>query len=146
MKAAGRRVLPPPPYFWPVTRLRSALQFVLVLALVASTQGLLLAQSSWLVNQEWIAEVLCENPETDCDGKCQLMDRMEKMGHGEHSHDEPATLLELALSVRASVTERTAAPAPPSADARGPVARDAHNSGREASLGVFHPPRTETTA
>lgn len=146
MKAAGRRVAMTRPSLSLVARLRSTFQLVLVLALTASTQGLLLAQSSWIVNQEWIAETLCVNPGTDCDGKCQLMERMEDMGHGEHSHDDPAALLELALSVRASVSERLGAPIPPSTDARGPIAQAAINTGREASQGVFHPPRTETTA
>ena len=74
-------------------RLQSSARFVVVLAVAASIQGLLLAQASWLVNREWIAEALCVNPDTNCDGKCQLADRVEKMSHGEHSHDAPASLL-----------------------------------------------------
>ena len=70
-----------------MARLRSAARFAVVLALAVSTQGLLLAQAAWLTNQEWIAETLCVNPETDCDGKCQLKDRMEAMQHhGSHTH------------------------------------------------------------
>ena len=121
--------------------LHSVARFAVVLALVASTQGLLLAQSAWLVNQEWIAETLCVNPGTDCDGKCQLADRMEHMGHGEHSHDDPAALLELALSVRAQVAEAVGVPLPDAVDAADVVARDIADTGREASQGVFHPPR-----
>ena len=126
-----------------MAHLSPVFRFVLVLALVVSTQGLLLAQASWLVNQEWIAETLCVNPGTDCDGTCQLSDRMEKMSHGEHSHDDPALLLELALSVRAQVADAVDVPAPGAADAKGPRARELANTGREASRGVFHPPRDE---
>ena len=120
-----------------------------MLALAASTQGLLLAQAAWLTNQEWIAETLCVNPDTDCDGTCQLRDRMEAMQHGPHSHghdEAPTPLLELALSVRAHVAPRAEMPTPPSQDARGPSARPTEDTGREASQGVFHPPRPERTA
>lgn len=132
-----------------MARLHSAARFVVVLALAASTQGLLLAQAAWLTNQEWIAETLCVNPETDCDGKCQLKDRMEAMQHGSHthSHDEaPTPLLELALSVRAHVTERAGVPAPHAEPARSPSAGLATDTGREASQGVFHPPRPTAAA
>ncbi len=130
--------------------LRPAARFVLVLALVASTQGLLLAQASWLVNREWIAETLCVNPDTDCDGMCQLADRMEAMthggGHGDEPHGHPATLLELALSVRAQVVERVTVPGPAATDAAARFAEGATDTGREASQGVFHPPRNENAA
>jgi hypothetical protein len=133
-----------------VARLHSAARFAVVLALAVSTQGLLLAQAAWLTNQEWIAETLCVNPETDCDGKCQLKDRMEAMQHHgshTHTHDEaPAPLLELALSVRAHVAERARVPAPHAEPARGPSAWLAMDTGREASQGVFHPPRPTAAA
>ena len=133
-----------------VSRLHSIARFTVVLALVASTQGFLLAQSAWLVNQDWIAETLCVNrfnPEMDCDGKCQLADRMEKMNHGPHSHDQaPTPLLELAFSVRAHVATRVAMPEPASEAARGPVAWLIYDTGREASQRVFHPPRLADTA
>lgn len=125
-----------------------------MLALVASTQGLLLAQGAWLSNREWIAETLCVNPGTDCDGTCQLKDRMEAMAHGPHAshdaghgHDEaPTPLLELALSVRAHVAARVAALAPQESAVRGFGAGPIFDTGREASRGVFHPPRAATSA
>jgi len=124
-----------------VARLHSVSRFVVVLALVASTQGLLFAQAAWLTNREWIASVLCENPGTDCNGMCQLKDRMEEMTHhGEHSH-QPATLLELSMSVRAWVAERPAVPADHVSETREPAVRLLLEPGREASLDVFHPPR-----
>ena len=132
-----------------MARFHSTARFALVLALVASTQGLLLAQAAWLTNQEWIAETLCVSPDTDCDGTCQLRDRMEAMHHGTHTHghdEAPAPLLELALSVRAHLTARAEPPAPHVEAARGPVARAFSDTGREASQGVFHPPRALETA
>lgn len=133
-----------------VVRLQSSARLVLVLALIASTQGLLLAQGAWLTNQEWITETLCVNPETDCDGKCQLADRMEQMQHhGPHSHghdEAPTPLLELALSVRANLTVRAEVPAPHAEPARGLSARLALDTGRETSHGVFHPPRPTAAA
>ena len=99
-----------------MVRFQSFVRFGVVLALVVSTQGLLLVQGAWLVNQDWITETLCVNrdrPEMNCDGKCQLADRMEQMEHGPHRHDEaPTPLLELALSVRAHVAGRVRVPAP----------------------------------
>ena len=133
-----------------MARLRPLARFVVVLALAASTQGLLLAQAAWLTNREWIAETLCVNPETDCDGKCQLADRMEMMAHRDgtgHTHDEaPTPLLELALSVRAHVAARAVVPAPQDVAARGPSAAFVVDTGREASQGVFHPPRPTAAA
>ncbi|MEM1054842.1 MAG: hypothetical protein AAGI52_04900 [Bacteroidota bacterium] len=121
----------------------------LVLLLAASTQGLLFAQAAWLVNQEWIANTLCVNrdkPELNCDGKCLLAERMHQMQghtHGDHTHEhhDPAALLELALSVRAHVTERLGTPEPPTQAERDPAAGLFMDTGREASQGVFHPPR-----
>ena len=130
-----------------MARLHSPARLVVVLALAVSTQGLLLAQAAWLTNQEWIAATLCVNPDTDCDGKCQLKDRMEQMQHGPHRHGTDETpLLELALSVRAHVAERAGVPAPHAEPARGPSAWLAFDTGREASHGVFHPPRTSAAA
>ncbi|MEM1115401.1 MAG: hypothetical protein AAF845_08420 [Bacteroidota bacterium] len=134
-----------------MARFHSLLRFAVVLTLAVSTQGLLLAQAAWLTNQEWIAETLCVNPETDCDGLCMLADRMEHMHHGGHDtghgHDEaPVQLLELALSVRAHVTERAHAPSPSATDARRPAAEAVFDTGREASRDVFHPPRLGATA
>ena len=105
---------------------------MLVLALAASTQGLLLAQAAWMTNQEWIAETLCVNPGTDCDGKCQLADRMEQLEHGTHghSHESGLPLLELALSVRAHVTEHAAVPSPGATSVGGPLGRLAFDTGR----------------
>lgn len=106
--------------------------------LALSTQGFLFVQASWSVNQDWIAEALCANPETDCDGHCVLMERME----GQHDHDgEPDTaMLATALSIRPILT---AAPrlAPP------PVAEGFFVPGRSvgpasgAPGDVFRPPR-----
>ena len=133
-----------------MVRLHSIARFVVVLALVASTQGLLLVQGAWLVNQDWIAETLCVNrdrPEMECDGKCQLADRMEQMEHGPHRHDQaPTPLLELALSVRAHVADRVRVPTPHGEAAGDVFARLAIDTGREASQGVFHPPRPTTAA
>lgn len=141
---------PRPSYAWVVTRYRSGLHLFLVLVVAASTQGLLFAQGAWLVNQDWIANTLCvnrDNPELNCDGKCQLKERMEQMDHhGTHSHDDPAALLELALTVRAHVAERLGTPVPPAEPARDPVAGLVLDTGREASRGVFHPPRAMDVA
>ena len=138
--AADRRT------FEPVARLRLLVQTALVLTLAVSTQGLLVAQGAWLTNQDWIAETLCVNPETDCDGKCQLADRMERMHgmHGDHdaSHGPATTpLLELALSVRAHVAARATLAEPSARSASAPMAGPTTNTGREAARGVFHPPR-----
>lgn len=150
-----------PPYRETVTRLALPLRLFLVLVTAASTQGLLLAQGAWLVNQEWIANTLCVNrdrPELNCDGKCQLADRMKHMSEmpgthvheaGEdhdHDHPDPAALLELAMSVRAPVAERLGLPVPPARAESGPAVGLHLDTGREVSLGVFHPPRTERLA
>lgn len=135
-------------------RLHSVARFAVVLALVASTQGLLLAQAAWLTNQEWIAQTLCVNrdrPELECNGKCQLSARMEQMQHGDHGHshghdEAPTPLLELALSVRAHVAAPTEVPAASAEPVRGPQARLAFDTGREASSDVFHPPQAAATA
>lgn len=124
---------------------RFSARLVLVLALVASTQGLLLAQSAWLVNRDWIAETLCVSPETDCDGSCQLADRMAHMvgdGHT-HEHDEaPVHMLELALSIRALVATSTLpAPADPTRSSLKTGAT--FDTGHEALTDVFHPPRRQ---
>ena len=131
-----------------MTRSALSVRFVLALVLAASTQGLLFAQGAWMVNQEWIADTLCVNrdkPELNCDGKCQLAERMKQMQghHGDHTHEhsDPAALLELAISVRAHVTERLGSPEPSVQSERDPAAGLFMDTGREASRGVFHPPR-----
>ena len=126
-----------------MTRSRTAVRFVLVLCLAASTQGLLFVQAAFVLRQDWIAETLCVNrdrPEMDCDGACVLMERME--GH-HHDHDEGRDLavLRVALSIAPLVAGRPAlaAPAPtaPRPYGLGPLLADA--GGVEAD--VFRPPR-----
>lgn len=136
-----------------MTRSAALLRLVLVLVIAASTQGLLFAQGAWLVNQEWIADTLCVNrdrPELNCDGKCQLAERMEKMSghHGSHSHEhsDPAALLELAMSVRATVADRFGLPEPPLPSEQDLASGVHSDTGREASQGVFHPPRSTAQA
>ena len=119
-------------------------RLALVLALVASMQGLLFVQMAWQVNQEWIAETLCVNrarPELHCEGSCQLKERLAAQ---QKQDDESRTvLLGVALSVTAHVAERPGIPAP---EVQAEVPHRARPSagadtGVDAAQGVFHPPR-----
>ncbi len=122
---------------------RALARVVLVLALAASTQGLLFAKASFEVNREWIAETLCVNrdrPELECDGHCVLMERME----AHHDHDDgpdPGVVLEVALSITPLLAERPGLADPvgqaPRPYGAGPLVGAASGAGE----GVFRPPR-----
>ncbi len=121
-------------------RLVHIVRIALVLAVVLSTQGLLLVQGTFLLRQDYIAEVLCVNqnlPELDCEGKCFLADRMRE----QQKHDEEQKgFLEVALAVAAvAVTQQELAPPDGHERPWMSVAPSAERSGHQA--GVFHPPR-----
>ena len=90
---------------------RTGFRLALVLTLVVSTQSLLIVQGAFHLRRDFIAQRLCANPDTDCDGSCYLKERMLHHGHQHddrvatptHEHDGPSkvALLEIALSVQA---------------------------------------------
>lgn len=123
------------------------LRLFLVIALVASTQGLLFVQGAFLLRQEYVASMLCVNrfnPESDCNGTCYLRKQMEAHHGSEHEHGDhgkaPA-LLELALSTRGvqmrevDLDDRSVEDSLPFLLQDDRVPRDYGVSG------VFHPPR-----
>ena len=90
---------------------RTAFRLGLVLTLVVSTQSLLIVQGAFHLRRDYIAQRLCVNPDTDCDGSCYLKERMLHHGHQHddrvatptHEHDGPTkvALLEIALAIQA---------------------------------------------
>ena len=115
----------------------------MVLALFASTQGLLFAQGAFSVNRDWIAATLCVNqdrPELDCDGVCELTKRIDVQQ--EREEQNRAAGLEIALGVSAVATDRLGVA--PDADAlahRAERPADVRTPTWHAQGGVFHPPR-----
>ena len=129
------------------TPLKTACRLALVLALVVSTQSLLVVQGAFFLNRAEIARTLCVNadvPEIDCRAMCQLRERMEQMeGHGAPGDsDRGEAVLELALSVRSVVMAESDLPEPPEPRlaTRGATALLAPSDG--AAGDVFRPPRS----
>lgn len=133
-----------------MTRLKTVTHLVLVLMLVASTQGLLFVQGAYVLRQDYIAEWLCANPDDeDCNGRCFVRQQMEHLGHGhgaeamDHEHpvsDQSKAVLGLALSVRALMPVSVDLDPPPVQDVRPrmvPVLAPALGSTDD----VFRPPR-----
>jgi len=123
-------------------RLLYTARLLLVLAVVASTQGYLLTQAAFSLRRDYIAERLCVNrarPELECHGRCLLKERIEQQQRQER--ERQTVMLGLALSavmLRPAPVDLPAAPARavPSyavwAAAAPPVG---------APADVFHPPR-----
>ena len=113
-----------------------------MLALAASSQGLLFVQGAWVANQDWIAGTLCENrdrPELHCEGTCQLTKRLHEQ---ERREEERRTVqVEVALSVTACLTACAEVSAPVARPPAAWTAGLARDTGTEADRGVFHPPR-----
>lgn len=88
------------------------LRLLVVLAVVLSTQGMLLVQTMYVLRKDYVARVLCENrdrPELHCEGKCQL----------HKQHDEQAdrqarakATLEVLMAFSLHVPDAVVLPAP----------------------------------
>ena len=125
-----------------MTSLRPAFCVLLALALLASTQGVLLIQGLFEVRQEWIAEHLCTNrhhPERECDGRCYLMRTMEEHRHDEDGHGQDAVLS--APTVIALLAPEATVPPDRWREAPTPLAGDPGFVAADARAGVFRPPR-----
>jgi hypothetical protein len=73
---------------------------------------------------------------------CQLAERMEEMTDRETSKDDPAVLLELALTMQMRVEARTDVPGRSAGATTTPwQSALATDTGRPAPHRVFHPPR-----
>ena len=118
-------------------------RIAVVLVLVASTQSVLVVRAAFELDRESIAERLCINrdrPELDCHGTCQLS----RMLREQQDRDDRRTqaTLEIALSVTPLVASAVPVPPPSAMDApahRRPAS--GRDTGVEAALSVFHPPR-----
>ncbi|NNF59334.1 MAG: hypothetical protein HKN04_13950 [Rhodothermaceae bacterium] len=128
---------------------RTGFRLALVLTLVVSTQSLLIVQGAFHLRRDFIAQRLCVNPETDCDGSCYLKERMLHHGHQHddrvappaHEHDGPTkvALLEIALAVQALLP-----PQPPlggTGSDQEYVIRPDQVPRAIFAVEVFHPPR-----
>jgi hypothetical protein len=83
-----------------MSALRLLPRLALVLALVASTQSLLLVQSAFLLNRSYIAATLCVNrdvPDSACNGTCYLSKQMKEQHDQEQRRNE--AVLDVALAV-----------------------------------------------
>jgi hypothetical protein len=117
-------------------------RLVIVLALVASTQGLLFVQGAFVLNQDWVVANLCVNrdrPELNCDGHCVLSQRLQEQQERDESRN--AANLEVALAVTALVAAPSAVPSDAGRAVEPP--RDAYAFARPnaAPADIFHPPR-----
>ena len=123
------------------------LRILLVVALVVSTQGLLLVQGTYLLRQDYVASALCVNrfnPDSDCNGKCYLKEQMARHDGSHHSddgHEQAPALLEIALSVRALLSQGEVVEPPMPAVANSFLRMDDRRPDRLMVSGVFHPPR-----
>lgn len=123
------------------------LRIVLVLAVIASTQGLLFVQGAFILRQDYVASVLCVNrfnPESDCNGTCYLRKQVEQQHGAEHGHDDhgnaPA-MLQLALSIHAIQSFGTMIEEEDEPDMRSFDLMDERIAEKFEVTGVFHPPR-----
>jgi len=125
-----------------VAKLSSILLTVtLVVSTLASTFGALVIQCAFTVHQDYIAEHLCENPDSDCDGMCYLQDRMESHhGHDEPVSSAPATVPPLPVLLAVSAPG-SAVPHMPSRDAGTPEAHPEDLLREGVAADVFRPPR-----
>jgi len=130
-----------------MTRTVLGLRILLVVALVVSTQGLLLVQSTYLLRQDYVASALCVNrfnPDSDCNGKCYLKEQMARH-HGSHQsddgHEQAPALLEVALSVQALLSQGEEIEMPAPAAAISFLRLEDRRPDRLMVSGVFHPPR-----
>lgn len=130
-----------------MTRFNALSRFALVLVLTASTQSLLFVQGAFLLRQDYVAERLCVNPDTDCDGRCFLKEQMEhhgahaaEPGHTHETDGHAPAVLKVALAVHALLPPATAAQAEEPRDHPYPP----HATRRPVSVetgAVFRPPR-----
>ncbi len=120
--------------------LRSALSLVAALAVLASTLGALVIWGAFEVQRDYIAEHLCENPDSDCDGMCFLDKRME----AHHGHSEgpeaPAAVL-TAPTLLAVAPPASGVPADRWRPASAPTGRRGLDPSAGAPGDVFRPPR-----
>jgi len=76
-------------------------RLLVVLALLASTQGTLWIHGAFQVRQDWIADHLCvnrHNPDVKCDGMCYLDRKVQE--HQDHEDERgPSAVLTLATAV-----------------------------------------------
>ncbi len=113
-----------------------------VFAVVVSSQGLLLVQGMFKVNQERIARVLCVNrarPQLHCDGHCFLQKRIQE--EQQRRQQQQAEGLEVLLGVTAHVATPPTVPPAPVAPPAAWHAPSARNTGRPDNASVFRPPR-----
>lgn len=121
---------------------RTLAKLLLVLHLVASTQGFLFAQGMFALRRDYVAAQLCvfrDVPEADCHGRC-FLERMQEQQRRDLERTEKgldvvfaSTWLPAPEQAALTTTER---PTPPP-----PALVPAPLHGRDAPEGVFHPPR-----
>ena len=117
-------------------------RLTVMLALVASTQGLLFVQGAFALNQDWVIENLCVNrdrPELHCDGHCVLSDRMHE--EQEREDQQNSTNMTIALSVTALVAEVDSVPQDLEREAAPVTVRVLVADDSGTPLDVFRPPR-----
>lgn len=119
--------------------LHRVVRLTLALALVVSTQSLLLVQGAFQLRKDLIIERFCvnvERPEVECEARCYLTERLRQ----EQRREQQAAFLEVLLAFSLLVPLAPALAAPSSR----PVARGAEPpraAPEGARAGVFHPPR-----
>jgi hypothetical protein len=114
---------------------------LVVLALVLSTQGLLLVQGTFLLRQDFVVQNLCVNrdrPELHCDGKCFLRQQLREQQQREDERN--AASLEVMLAVGSLLAPVPELSAPPVRTQEFAV-YSAPLLPSLAPSGVFHPPR-----
>lgn len=129
-------------YLSRMARLRLLLYSGLVLAVLVSTQGLLMTQAAFTLRRDYIAERLCVNrdrPEENCHGRCYLTAKAKQ--ERERQQERQTLLLEVALAVTLLRPESPTLPVVPVRDASAwaVASEDAPPGG--ALPGIFHPPR-----
>lgn len=116
-------------------------RLMLVLALMVSTQGLLVVQGAFVLRQEFIAEKLClnrERPDIECEGTCVLKSLLKEQRERE---EQQHARLEIALSISIIAHPSVELPMPTTRATAWPT----HIPVRlvEADSGdIFHPPRS----
>ena len=123
--------------------LRPVLLALAGLALLASTFGALVVRGVFALRHDYVAEHLCESPDSDCDGKCFLKKRMEAMdGHHGHGEREAPAVMPTAPTLLAVAAPH--ATVPPDRWRTVPaLASGVRTGGASGATGeVFRPPRT----
>ncbi|MEM1041406.1 MAG: hypothetical protein AAGI91_02150 [Bacteroidota bacterium] len=116
-------------------------RIALVLAVVGSTQGLLLVQGTFLLRQDFVIENLCVNrslPELDCEGTCFLTKQLHEQRQREK--EEQQATMQIALAVAGVLAGGEPLPDRPVLQtAWAPVS--VYDTGTDPAGRVFHPPR-----